>query len=252
MQAIEIGEELSGTLRSFGVEVFAGPEPRPFQTGAVVKGIAGDLVEAWTRHPPGWMMSMGSFSYCANNGWLIVNLKLGRYCSVAANVHVLQGNHPIDAVSTSPWHYSVYYGKNSVPEDYRYKGPQAVFSHSYGPTRVWNDVWIGSHATIRAGITIGDGAVVAGGATVVSDVPPYAIVGGNPARVIRYRFSEDICARLLEARWWNLDPAQLSTMDFSAPEKFCGEVEELVASGRARAFGPPVWRITQNGLRREP
>lgn len=68
-----------------------------------------------------------------------------------------------------------------------------------------NDVWVGSHVLINGGVTVGHGAVIGAGAVVVKDVPPYAIVGGVPAKVIRYRFSQEVIDKLLEIEWWNLD-----------------------------------------------
>ena len=72
-----------------------------------------------------------------------------------------------------------------------------------------NDVWIGSRVMVVGGVTIGDGAVIAAGAVVTKDVPPYAVVGGVPAKVIRYRFSEDIVKFLEELEWWNLPESEL-------------------------------------------
>ena len=69
---------------------------------------------------------------------------------------------------------------------------------------IGNDVWIGSHALILGGVKIGDGAVIGAGAVVTKDVPPYAVVGGVPARIIKYRFSQEIIDKLLEIKWWNL------------------------------------------------
>ncbi len=248
MQPIIITDALSTELKSYGIEPFVGSDPAYFKPGATVKGLPGDCIEAWSRHPTGYFLNMGSFSYCSNNSWLIVNLKVGRYCSLATGINILQGNHPIEAVSTSPWHYSVYFGKGSIPEDYHYKGKKFTFSQSYGRTHVGNDVWIGSYCTIRAGITIGDGAIIAGGANVVSDVPPYAIVGGNPAKILRYRFPEALCQRLQATQWWNIDPAQLSNFDMSDPNAFCTQIEDLNAAGKLRPFNVPKFRITKDGL----
>jgi virginiamycin A acetyltransferase len=79
-----------------------------------------------------------------------------------------------------------------------------------GDTTVGNDVWIGNGATIMPGVTIGDGAIIATGAVVTKDVPPYAIVGGNPATLLRYRFDEATIARLLALRWWEWDAARVT------------------------------------------
>ena len=74
-----------------------------------------------------------------------------------------------------------------------------------GDINIGNDVWIGYNATMMAGVTIGDGAIIATNATVIKDVEPYSIVGGNPAKEIKKRFSEDIISKLLELKWWNWD-----------------------------------------------
>lgn len=78
---------------------------------------------------------------------------------------------------------------------------------------VGHDVWIGANVTMSAPINIGTGAVIASGAVVTKDVPPYAIVGGNPAKVIRYRFSSELIARLLDSAWWEYDPQQVFSED---------------------------------------
>jgi virginiamycin A acetyltransferase len=83
--------------------------------------------------------------------------------------------------------------------------PWLVDAESKGDTIVGNDVWFGRECMILPGIKIGDGAVIAAGAVVVQDVPPYAVVGGNPAKIIKYRFSEEIIEELLKIQWWNWD-----------------------------------------------
>ena len=72
------------------------------------------------------------------------------------------------------------------------------------PLRIGSDVWIGSNACILRGLAVGDGAVIGAGSVVTKDVPPYAVVVGNPARVLKYRFSEEVIARLLRLEWWNM------------------------------------------------
>lgn len=123
---------------------------------------------------------------------------IGKFCSIASNVVVGLGRHPIEFVSTHPAFYSISQplAKSFAEED---------CFEPFKRTTVGNDVWIGHGALISDGVSISDGAVIAAGSVVTEDVPPYAIVGGVPARVIRYRFSEEIIARLLQLEWWNCD-----------------------------------------------
>ncbi|PWI33180.1 hypothetical protein DI392_12415 [Vibrio albus] len=106
------------------------------------------------------------------------------------------GNHPLSTVSTHAFFFHDKYGfvdKNYSTKEYAQNNK----------IKIGNDVWIGSNVSILPGVSIGDGAVVAAGAVVNKNVPPYAIVGGVPAKLIRYRFSEDIRNALLHTQWWN-------------------------------------------------
>jgi Hexapeptide repeat of succinyl-transferase len=98
---------------------------------------------------------------------------------------------------------------------------------SRGDVTIGHDVWLGSGAIIMSGVTVGHGAVVAAHAIVTRDVPPYAIVGGNPAKVIRYRFDESIIADLLDARWWDLPQEKIATL---IPLLQSDRIRELVAA----------------------
>jgi acetyltransferase-like isoleucine patch superfamily enzyme len=121
---------------------------------------------------------------------------IGKYCSIASGVEIfLGGNHRYDWVTTYPFTAIC----DSWPEAVGIPGhPQ-----SNGDVRIGNDVWIGHRSTIMSGVSIGDGAVLAASSVVTADVPPYAIVGGNPARVIKYRFDRQTVNRLLAIRWWD-------------------------------------------------
>lgn len=121
-------------------------------------------------------------------------LIIGDYCSIGPNVTIILGNHRADLVSTYPFRTLSHFWPSA-------EGGQDDHS-SKGEVIIGNDVWIGAHATIMSGVTIGDGAVIAAQALVTKSVPPYAIVGGNPAKVIRYRFPEMVIARLLALAWW--------------------------------------------------
>lgn len=127
---------------------------------------------------------------------LSTKLHIGKYCSIADEIHVyLGGNHNMNSVTTFP--FSI----DSTPDNlFGTKGSQPL---SKGDIHIGNDVWIGSNVSIMSGIEIGSGSVIAAFSHVVKDVLPYEVVGGNPARHIKFRFSKDIINQLLEIAWWD-------------------------------------------------
>lgn len=132
----------------------------------------------------------------------IVNCEIGQFCSISDEVVIGGAEHPIEWVSTSP-----------VFQNVKHAGPKKRFSkHDFegiARTHIGNDVWIGRKAIVKAGVNIGDGAVVGSGAVVTKDVPPYAIVVGMPAKIIKYRFDENTIAKLLKTRWWDLSDEEI-------------------------------------------
>lgn len=124
-------------------------------------------------------------------------LIIGKFCSIATGVRFLMngGNHQVATMSSYPFSIFGNGWESAAPAAWPTKGD----------TRVGHDVWIGYGATILPGVTIGDGAVIGSLSVVTGDVPPYSIVGGNPARVIRSRFDEATIARLLALQWWHWD-----------------------------------------------
>ena len=147
--------------------------------------------------------SLGYASYVSDHSF-IKNTVIGRYTCIANEVMTVAGNHPLAFPSVHPVFYSTNqissYVSHNRFEDFKYLDIEKKIS-----VKIGNDVWIGTRATLLEGITIGDGAVVAAGAVVTKDVPPYAIVGGVPARIIKYRFDELTIHKLLTFKWWDKD-----------------------------------------------
>ena len=144
-------------------------------------------------------MSYGEYTYgkCIISNWgEPYTLKVGKFCSIAANVNVYTGgNHRPDWVTTYPFGHV----HKNIFNTFDGKG----CPKSNGDVIIGNDVWIGSNTTIMSGITVGDGSVIANNSHVVKNVEPYSIVGGNPAKLIKYRFSSEQIQKLLEIKWWD-------------------------------------------------
>lgn len=139
----------------------------------------------------------GAFSYgrpliIGHDGSPETAVSIGKFCSIADGVRILlRVNHPLDAPSTFPVDVIL---ARADPRSY---------ARSRGPVRIGHDVWIGQDAVIMGGVTLGNGAVVGAKAVVTRDVPPYGIVAGNPARLVRSRFPDAIIAQLEAAQWWD-------------------------------------------------
>ncbi len=147
-------------------------------------------------------VSIGNYSYVSEL-CKIHKTVIGNFCSIASGVRIGLGIHPVDLVSTSPVFYS---NQSIIP---RFKRIKDHGVREYAQVSIGNDVWIGVNAVIRDGVTIGDGAVIGAGAVVTRDIPPYAVVGGVPARIIKYRFPLEQIDRLLATKWWNLPDKKL-------------------------------------------
>ena len=144
---------------------------------------------------------IGRYTYVSDHT-LISSAKIGAFCSISSYCQIGGAAHPLDFASTSPIFLE---GHNAWD-----KHLASVPFDPYKTTVIGNDVWIGTHALIRSGVTVGDGAVIGMGAVVTKDVGPYEIWGGNPARLIRKRFDDDTVEKLLALRWWELDDETLS------------------------------------------
>ena len=135
---------------------------------------------------------IGKYTYVGANS-TILNTRIGNYCSIANDLLCGLGNHPINYFSTSPLFYRLHntFNLQIIEKDLDFS--------EYKPIHIGHDVWIGARVIILDGITIGNGAIIAAGAVVTKDIPPYSIAAGVPAKVIKYRENK-------QTNWWNLSP----------------------------------------------
>ena len=146
---------------------------------------------------------IGKYTRISKNCSLLFT-SIGNFSSLAGNIQLGAGRHPLSHASTS----QLFYNTNSLfnkwvkPIDYKQNLP----------IKIGNDVWIGSNCFIKGGITIGDGVVIGTRSVVTKDIPPYAIVAGVPAKIIRYRFGPEVIAKLMEIKWWDFTDAKIDEL----------------------------------------
>ena len=159
-------------------------------------GYLGEDAHRWKVLQKQGRVTVGKHTYGIPEVWTYhlgtEKLHVGAYSSLGSTF-LLGGKHAVDAITTYP--HRINWRMPGAGED--------GFPTPTGDTHVGSDCWVCPGALVMSGVTIGDGAIVGGGSVVTKDVPPYAIVGGNPAKVIRYRFTEEQIAALLEIRWWD-------------------------------------------------
>lgn len=165
--------------------------------------------------------SLGKYSYCGYD-CEVINCDIGAFCSIAGGVIIGGAQHPLNWVSTSPVFYNISGGTG------RHLG--CLDAPQTKRTIVGNDVWIGQRAIVMQGITIGNGAVIGAGAVVTKDIPPYAIVAGVPAKIIRYRFDDKVIKGLQDSLWWECSDAELreNSKYMNNPEAFCMYLENTL------------------------
>ena len=159
---------------------------------------------------------------------------VGAFCSISPEARILGGGeHVISRASTFPLNARMFDPRHATGLD----------SVDTGATVIGNDVYIGVGAIVLSGVTVGDGAVIGAGAVVANDVPPYAIVIGNPAQISRFRFESDVCARLLEVRWWDWDDRKIE----AALPWFMSDVESFLEQAERIHEVPRIDGLTELG-----
>ena len=208
--------------------------------------------------------TIGAYSYMGGPGTIMRHISsIGRFCSIAANVITGQVEHPTHMLSTHPVFYADWLkSKNQDAPSFSLEHQDAIeqqrtlhkktnaplvlneLAQKFNKITIGNDVWIGYGAFIRRGVSIGDGAIIASHAVVTKNVPPYAIVAGTPAKIVRYRFDEQLRERLLCLQWWkyglalfqtaNIDHAQISLQSIITLEQTALHCQQ---------WNPPAVRI---------
>lgn len=192
---------------------------------------------------------IGAFSYLGSRS-AITETQIGRYCSIATGVTIGPTDHPTDRFTT----HLIAFG-NDGPfkgcESFKRIRLGSPLDPTMKTTQIGNDVWIGANAIILRGVKVGDGAIVAAGSVVTKDVAPYSIVGGVPARLIRYRFDDSTVSRLMMLQWWRYSLAEfLSQREHNDIEAFLNVMENAKQQGLLSDLAPRQYLISRGDVKR--
>ncbi|HEU0072184.1 MAG TPA: CatB-related O-acetyltransferase [Alphaproteobacteria bacterium] len=156
-------------------------------------------------------VKIGRYSGIAKDGFFARGT-MGSFCAIGSRVAINPFNHPVDWLSVNEFQYHP--RSFDWVEEYNQIDRLERTPDMFEPVTIGNDVWIGHNVNVMAGVTVGDGAILGAGSVVTKDVPPYAVVGGVPAKIIRYRFEDSVIERLLAVKWWELELPQLSGLPY--------------------------------------
>jgi len=165
----------------------------------------GNLIPGWVGIHP---YTIGRHTYIGAWSHIAQNTNIGHFCSIGNSCTLGATRHPTNFLTTFPFQ-------------------EILDKTDRTATNICCDVWVGCNAVILEGVTVGHGAVIGAGAVVTADVPPYGIVVGNPAKLLRYRFASDLIADLLETHWWDLPAEVIKTLPIYEPAKCVSAIREL-------------------------
>ncbi len=208
-----------------------------FKVGDDVFVNADALIEPYSMFSGNVLSSMGSFSYSWSQ--MMLDTIIGRYSSISGLLRFFGVQHPYNRFTSSSVTYDRHFVivteccDKAVIDNFVVVPPQKKEI-----VKIGNDVWIGSHVAVKPGITIGDGAVIATGAIVTKDVPPYAVVGGVPAKIIKMRFSDNVIDEMLKLQWWDYCFADFNIKSDIPVEQFIENIKQKISDGTLHKFNP--------------
>ncbi len=157
----------------------------------------------------------------------IADTKVGRYCSIGSRVSIGGFEHPTNFLASGAWQW----GQGLLEwglESQEIEGYSSDYKPVNPSTQIGSDCWIGNNAVVLSGVTISDGVIIGAGSVVTRDVPPYAIVIGNPGKILRFRFNDSTISKLLSNPWFNLSPAELAGVNFLDVDIAITQISDLL------------------------
>jgi acetyltransferase-like isoleucine patch superfamily enzyme len=190
---------------------------------------------------------MGAFSYTSSE-FHARPITVGRYCSLSWSIGFGSVEHPTDRLSTAGLTYNIFI-YNKFAQDHGLANHERKFlkpiNEDTRAISIGNDVWIGQGAYIKSGVTIGDGAIVGAFAVVTKDVPPFAIVAGNPARIKKFRFDDCTIELLQLSKWWNYSFVDLNEFNWSNPSDTAKCIIDLAAENSIKPYRPALLKFAE-------